>query len=270
LKRLMVGGTLLVTAVVVTLVASGTLASAKVAPTVKAASITVTAGQPIEYAFKLSADEVRPGTVAFKVTNKGLLQYSFEICSGPGNADICFGDSTPALNPGKSVTLTVKLGKGTYEYIGTADDYVTTKGILTVSPNAKATPTTSVAAGTTGKGTKPSGAGLGGATPGGGNNGGGTTPGGGAGAGGAVGNNVGDPVAGASLFQQAGCASCHTLKAAGATGTVGPNLDQVAPDEQTVITNVTFGNAMGMPAFSPQFSSTQIQNIAAYVYKSTH
>src|SRR6267378_4063499 len=33
----------------------------------------------------------------------------------------------------------------------------------------------------------------------------------------------GDPVAGKAVFASAGCNACHTLKAAGATGTVGPN-----------------------------------------------
>ena len=41
---------------------------------------------------------------------------------------------------------------------------------------------------------------------------------------------AGDPVAGKEVFLgTAGCASCHTLADAGATGTVGPNLDAVKP-----------------------------------------
>ena len=40
----------------------------------------------------------------------------------------------------------------------------------------------------------------------------------------------GDPAAGAKIFQSAGCIGCHTLAAAHATGTVGPNLDQAKPD----------------------------------------
>jgi mono/diheme cytochrome c family protein len=35
----------------------------------------------------------------------------------------------------------------------------------------------------------------------------------------------GDATAGKAVFTSAGCASCHTLSQAGATGTVGPNLD---------------------------------------------
>jgi cytochrome c2 len=37
---------------------------------------------------------------------------------------------------------------------------------------------------------------------------------------------------GASLFASQGCGSCHMFKAAGATGTVGPDLDKVAADAQ--------------------------------------
>jgi cytochrome c oxidase subunit 2 len=38
--------------------------------------------------------------------------------------------------------------------------------------------------------------------------------------------------AGKSVFTANGCASCHTLTAAGATGTVGPNLDQLPAEAQ--------------------------------------
>ena len=34
---------------------------------------------------------------------------------------------------------------------------------------------------------------------------------------------------GKAIFKGAGCAGCHTLAAAGATGTIGPNLDQLKP-----------------------------------------
>jgi cytochrome c oxidase subunit 2 len=47
--------------------------------------------------------------------------------------------------------------------------------------------------------------------------------GGGAPAGGAAGPD------GKALFANSGCAGCHTLAAAGASGTVGPNLDKAIP-----------------------------------------
>ncbi|MFZ0343339.1 MAG: c-type cytochrome, partial [Gaiellaceae bacterium] len=40
---------------------------------------------------------------------------------------------------------------------------------------------------------------------------------------------------GAAIFKGAGCAGCHTLSAAGATGTVGPNLDQLMPSMAAVV-----------------------------------
>jgi cytochrome c6 len=79
----------------------------------------------------------------------------------------------------------------------------------------------------------------------------------------------GDPAAGKAVFASAGCASCHTLKAAGATGNVGPNLDQLKPAEAIVVHQVTNGGAV-MPAFKGRLSTKQIQDVAAFVYASTH
>jgi mono/diheme cytochrome c family protein len=100
--------------------------------------------------------------------------------------------------------------------------------------------------------------------------GGGSSGGGGAttGTGGASGNLVGDPVVGAGVFANSGCASCHTLKAANASG--GIDLDAFAPDQQTVIDNVSNGNTGGMPDFSLQLSPAQIRAVASYVFCVTH
>jgi mono/diheme cytochrome c family protein len=107
-------------------------------------------------------------------------------------------------------------------------------------------------------------------TPATGGGGGGTTTDAGAttGTGGASGNLVGDPVAGAAVFATAGCTGCHTLKAAGSTG--GIDLDSFAPDQATVIDNVTHGNSGGMPNFSLQLTKAQINNVASYVFCVTH
>jgi len=78
----------------------------------------------------------------------------------------------------------------------------------------------------------------------------------------------GDATAGASLFGSKGCGGCHTLAAAHANGTVGPNLDQLKPDYRAVTAQVTNGGAQ-MPAFKSQMSSQQIADVAAYVVKST-
>lgn len=79
----------------------------------------------------------------------------------------------------------------------------------------------------------------------------------------------GDPAAGAKLFKSKGCTACHTLKAAGATGTVGPNLDEKKPDYALIVDRVTNGKG-AMPPFKGQLSATQIHDVAAYVYTSTH
>jgi cytochrome c551 len=60
------------------------------------------------------------------------------------------------------------------------------------------------------------------------------------------------------------CGACHTLKDAGTTGAVGPNLDDLKPDEQTVQTQVTNGGG-GMPPFKGTLSPAQIQAVAKYV-----
>jgi len=52
----------------------------------------------------------------------------------------------------------------------------------------------------------------------------------------------GDAAAGKAVFMSAGCVGCHTLADAGASGTVGPNLDDVKPPYDTVIQFVTNGN----------------------------
>ena len=78
----------------------------------------------------------------------------------------------------------------------------------------------------------------------------------------------GDPVAGKKVFQSAGCAGCHTLKDAGATGNVGPNLDQVKPPLSLAVTRVTKG-AGAMPSFKGQLSDKQIADVTAYVVSKT-
>jgi len=68
---------------------------------------------------------------------------------------------------------------------------------------------------------------------------------------------------GKSIFT-ANCATCHTLAAAGATGTVGPNLDQLKPDEKRVARQVTNGGAI-MPAFKTKLTEEQIKAVAKFV-----
>jgi hypothetical protein len=84
-------------------------------------------------------------------------------------------------------------------------------------------------------------------TPAGGNTGGGTGGGGG---------NSALIAQGKTLFSSNGCSGCHTLAAAGATGTIGPDLDkQLVSDAQ----------AAGMPL--DQFVKESIVNPDAYIAK---
>jgi mono/diheme cytochrome c family protein len=69
---------------------------------------------------------------------------------------------------------------------------------------------------------------------------------------------------GKQVFATAGCTSCHTLKDAGATGTVGPNLDDAKPPRSLVVDRVTNGKGV-MPSFKGQLTPQQIAAVAAYV-----
>ncbi len=69
---------------------------------------------------------------------------------------------------------------------------------------------------------------------------------------------------GSEVFAQAGCGSCHTLAAAGSSGTVGPDLDEVKPSHDLVVDRVTNGQG-GMPPFKDQLSDEQIQAVADFV-----
>jgi len=215
-----------------------------------ATTVIVTAGKPSELAFKLSTKKVPPGTVTFKVTNLGRLPHTFEICSSPkgGAANTCKGKLTPVLAQGKSATLTVTLAKGQYEYLCTVPGHAAAgmKGDL----GAGVTPTAVIPAGTT-TSTGPI------VVP----------P--------ATETLMGDPAAGRTVFTSSAnppCTSCHVLAAAGSTAQVGPNLDSLAPGQSQVVTAVTYGLPGGMPAFGGAggLNGTQINDVAAFVYASTH
>jgi mono/diheme cytochrome c family protein len=60
------------------------------------------------------------------------------------------------------------------------------------------------------------------------------------------------------------CAGCHTLGDANAGGRVGPNLDDLKPDEQTVQRKVEAGGG-GMPSFRGQLEDDEISAVAQYV-----
>lgn len=60
------------------------------------------------------------------------------------------------------------------------------------------------------------------------------------------------------------CGSCHTLKAAGTTGAIGPNLDQLKPSFPVAQRQVIHGGGV-MPAFKGRLTDQQITAVAKYV-----
>jgi mono/diheme cytochrome c family protein len=71
---------------------------------------------------------------------------------------------------------------------------------------------------------------------------------------------------GKAIFQ-ADCASCHTLAAANATGTIGPDLDQLKPADAVVKHQVEVGGGV-MPAFKGTLTDAQIAAVATFVSSS--
>lgn len=69
---------------------------------------------------------------------------------------------------------------------------------------------------------------------------------------------------GSQVWSQAGCGGCHTLAAAGASGSAGPNLDLLRPSSAAVAGQVASGGG-GMPSFGSSLSPAQISELAAYV-----
>ena len=68
---------------------------------------------------------------------------------------------------------------------------------------------------------------------------------------------------------KAECGACHTLKAAGSTGTIGPNLDQLKPTIPQIISAVINGIGV-MPPWEGILTDEEIEAVAYYVYNSTN
>jgi mono/diheme cytochrome c family protein len=70
---------------------------------------------------------------------------------------------------------------------------------------------------------------------------------------------------GKEIFLEKGnCAMCHTLLDAGSSGDIGPNLNLIKPNVQTIIMAVTNGIGV-MPAYDGILSSDEIKAVAKYV-----
>lgn len=72
---------------------------------------------------------------------------------------------------------------------------------------------------------------------------------------------------GEELFVQ-NCAGCHTLRDAGTTGKVGPDLDKTKPTKARVLFMLENGGGGGlgvMPRFKGTLSDAQLETLATYV-----
>ena len=67
---------------------------------------------------------------------------------------------------------------------------------------------------------------------------------------------------------KAQCGVCHTLKAAGSAGNIGPDLDQLKPPMSQIIYAVTNGIAV-MQAWEGILTDEEIEAVAYYVFNST-
>ena len=67
---------------------------------------------------------------------------------------------------------------------------------------------------------------------------------------------------GKQIFTAEGCGGCHTLADAGASGTSGPDLDELAPDAATVSSKVKSGGG-SMPSFD--LPAPELDALAQYV-----
>jgi cytochrome c6 len=64
------------------------------------------------------------------------------------------------------------------------------------------------------------------------------------------------------------CGLCHTLAAAGTSGQIGPNLDDLQPTAERVALAVKLGSGV-MPPFDGKLDEEQIAAIAQFVAKAT-
>jgi cytochrome c6 len=67
---------------------------------------------------------------------------------------------------------------------------------------------------------------------------------------------------------KAQCGTCHSLKAAGTTGEIGPNLDDLKPQIPQIIYAVTNGIGV-MPPWADILTTKEIEAVAYYIFNST-
>ena len=74
-----------------------------------------------------------------------------------------------------------------------------------------------------------------------------------------------ETAAGKALFNDWSCSACHTLAAAGASGSIGPSFDGNAKINPAYATAVITTGQGAMPAFGGQLSDAQIATLANYI-----
>ena len=68
---------------------------------------------------------------------------------------------------------------------------------------------------------------------------------------------------------KAQCGVCHTLRAAGSVGDIGPNLDQINVQMSQIIYTVTKGIGV-MPSWEDILTNEEIEAVAYYVFSNTN
>jgi mono/diheme cytochrome c family protein len=98
--------------------------------------------------------------------------------------------------------------------------------------------------------------------------------------GGGGGGGEGDPAAGEQVFAANQCATCHTLQAAGATATIGPNLDEMLKGKDAAFIHESIVNPSAeiaegfqdglMPkGYGEKLSEEELANLVAFLVQST-
>jgi len=208
--------------------------------------IAVTLGKP----FSVSPKAAAAGTVEFDVRNAASVSYRFAVCSQPTPAapaakvTACAFKTTPLLKPGTTGKLVLTgTTKGSYRYY----EYTTPASNEFLKPPKSAGAGTSGAIAVSGAAAGASAGGQGGSQGGG---------------------SAQELSAGGAIFKSK-CGACHALAAAKSRGGIGPDLDQVAPSKAVVARQVRSGGGQ-MPSFAAVLTAAQINDVAAYVYSSTH
>ena len=75
--------------------------------------------------------------------------------------------------------------------------------------------------------------------------------------------------AGRELFNNWSCSACHTLTDAGATGAVGPTLDNPGLTRDAIVSRINMGGGP-MPAFAGQIPDADVGKLADYIVAVNH